>query len=195
MKKKLAVLISRILSPYIVAVLTIVIVAYKASEQNIVQTAKWSGLIVSIFVGLPLLYIILKVKSGKLTDIHVRAREQRHKIYAIGAISLSSCIILMLYLNAPKMVIAMLVAAIIANAINFMINKFWKVSIHLTAMAGASIIFYILFGLPALIISLGLLILAAWSRIELKEHSFGQVIAGSIVAASTTFLVFKAFGL
>jgi hypothetical protein len=56
----------------------------------------------------------------------------------------------------------------------------WKISLHVAAMTGAVIIVSQIFG-AACILMLPLVVLVAWSRLELREHTLAQVGAGAIV--------------
>jgi membrane-associated phospholipid phosphatase len=67
------------------------------------------------------------------------------------------------------------------------INKKWKISAHTMGASGPVAAVTFLFGAVALIF-LVISILVGWSRIQLKCHNFGQVMAGGIFAFISTYV-------
>jgi membrane-associated phospholipid phosphatase len=74
-----------------------------------------------------------------------------------------------------------------------LINFFWLVSFHTTAMTATLMISLLLFGIWTLAITVPLLILVAAVRLYLRRHSSAQVLGGVALGASTVILM-VAFG-
>jgi membrane-associated phospholipid phosphatase len=62
------------------------------------------------------------------------------------------------------------------------ITTVWKISIHCAVASGSVTILALVFG-PQVIPAYALAALTAWSRVELKDHTTAQVIAGSVLGA------------
>ena len=71
--------------------------------------------------------------------------------------------------------------------ITIIINKNWKISAHTMGAAGPLAALTFLFGTIALVF-LVVVVLVGWSRIQLKCHSIGEVIAGGIFAFISTYI-------
>lgn len=75
-----------------------------------------------------------------------------------------------------------------------LVNLRWKISIH-TAFTAASVTALVILYEPAVAISIVLLPLIVWARIELGHHSIAQTATGAIVSALIVAVVFYLFGL
>jgi len=70
----------------------------------------------------------------------------------------------------------------------------WKISLHTAFVTASVTVLIILYGSIAAVTVL-LVPLVAWSRIELKHHSPAQVAAGALLATLIVVVVFYLFGL
>ncbi len=69
------------------------------------------------------------------------------------------------------------------------ITTVWKISIHCAVASGSATILSLMFG-PPLMLTYLLVALTAWSRVELKDHSTSQVIAGSLLGAAAAVVTY-----
>ncbi|MBY8842040.1 hypothetical protein [Streptomyces sp. SP2-10] len=67
----------------------------------------------------------------------------------------------------------------------------WKISVHQAVSAGAVIMLAQTYGSWALC-GYALVAVVGWSRIELRDHTTGQVIAGTILGSAVAAVVFAA---
>ncbi len=74
------------------------------------------------------------------------------------------------------------------------INLVWKISIHTAFIAALVAILIILYGWIAAVTVL-VVPLIAWARIELAHHSLAQVVTGALLAVLIVVAVFYSFGL
>jgi membrane-associated phospholipid phosphatase len=89
--------------------------------------------------------------------------------------------------------LASFLAGLIAVVIFTMINLYWKISLHTAFMSGSSAILTIVYGIPGAITIL-LIVILGWSRIQLKLHTLSQVVVGAVLPAIVVLVTFWGFG-
>jgi membrane-associated phospholipid phosphatase len=192
MKEKLARLISNILNPFLVSIIVIILLAFKATD-TVVDAVKWALISLALSVLPVFIVIISMVKRRKLDGLFVNPREQRNPLYilasSLGALGCG----LLWHLKAPHMLSVLFTAGLISIVIFMAINYFWKISLH-TAFTAASVAVIIMVYGVASAWTLVFLPLVAWARIELKQHSAAQVVTGGLLAAAIVAGVFWGFG-
>jgi membrane-associated phospholipid phosphatase len=179
----LAQAISRFLSPPILVLLGLAMVA----RYLIGATAyEWIAFYIIISVLLPVSYIIVQVQRGKITDFHMRLREQR----IIPMLLTFTCALVawgvMRLASAPYPLIVVSAIGTIQTAFFLLITLRWKISGHATAISGMAVFLCGIFGwaaTPALL----LIPMVAWARLRLGRHDLWQVITGS--AAGAIFVI------
>ncbi len=160
------------------------------------QDNRWAGLgwavHVVVFAALiPTLYIRYGVNTGKWADKYVGQRERRVRLIPVIMASVATGISLMVVLSAPRQMLALIVAMLVTLAAILPITKFWKISVHTAVASGALAMLTIGLG-PWWALGYALLPVIAWSRVTLRDHTFGQVAAGTAlgaVVAGATFAV------
>jgi len=138
------------------------------------------GALAALFVCvLPLAVLLVLVRLGKVTDHHVSDRKQRAPVLlmALGCIALG--LLVLGAVDAPKSVIAMVLAVVGGVAVLAVVSPFWKMSGHAAAVSCAAVVSVLMLG--AAWTPLLLLVPAvSWSRVVLRAHSLAQVVAGSL---------------
>ncbi len=193
MKKQIANLTSNIFNPFLVSLVVIVLLSFE-STSSISETIKWALILIAVII-LPVFSVIVYLThKRKLEGIFVNVRRQRNKIYLLASICTVTSCILLLYFEAPLVLIATFVAGLCAIIVFMGINLFWKISLH-TAFAAASVtILTILFGSSWAVTTM-LLPPIAWARIELGHHSIAQTVTGALLAVLIVVVVFHFFGI
>jgi len=137
---------------------------------------------------LPLAAVVLLVARGKVTDHHVSDRRQRAPVLAMAGVSLLAGLALLLAINAPRSVIAMVLATVGGVVVLAAISLFWKISGHAGSIAFTTVVAVLMLGGPW--VPLLLLIPAVcWSRVVLRAHTVAQVVAGAAVGGGVTTLL------
>lgn len=187
-KQRLAVLTSNILNPFLMGVALIFLFSF-SSTATTSEAFKWAA--ISMAVGiLPVFMIVLYFyKNGQLDNFFISVRGQRTRIYILGSIFASLSSVLLAYLGAPLVLVAVFVSGLSAVLIFAFINLRWKISVHTGFMAGSSIALVMLYGWTAAA-SVALVPLAAWARIKLDSHSLAQTVGGAVMAALIVGAVF-----
>lgn len=121
---------------------------------------------------------------GLIGDIDVIDRRQRILPFIVAIIFFSISVILSkmtgnLLLFHFQLILLMLLS------VSFVITLFWKISLHTGVITSAFIILLIFSGFQYA--PLGIIIpLVYWSRLFLKRHTHGQLIAGIVVNTAIT---------
>jgi len=193
MIKRIANLTSIIFSPFLVGLALILLVSFE-STASILDAIKWSLILIALSILPIYLVVVYLVRSNKLDGILVSIRQQRSKIYALAAILAGIGCIILFYLKAPLIMLALFVTGFFGTAIFMGINLWWKISLHTAFIAASVTLLVILYGFMAAV-AIVLIPLVAWSRLELESHSPAQLVAGALLAISILPAVFYFFGL
>ena len=151
--------------------------------------------ILTVFMPTILIFIYRLFRGWSLQELG----QKHHRIvpYAISIACYLGCIWVMYYLHVVYLVIDIISAALLIQAISVIVNFFWKISTHAAAIGGVSgalvgfgfdpmLHFY-----PLLWLCLSILVagIVGTSRIILRQHSTAQVVTGYFVGLVTAFLV------
>ncbi|MDG4809499.1 phosphoesterase PA-phosphatase [Micromonospora sp. WMMD1120] len=152
------------------------------------------ALLATLFCSvIPNSLIWYQVRRGRLTDHHIRERRQRAKPLAYGLLSVLVGLAVLVGLDAPRTVVAVVVVMFGVGVAVTVINLLWKLSIHAAVAAGSAAILVIVHGVVLLIL-IPVVAAVGWSRVQLREHTTGQVVAGAAVGlavAAPTFLLLR----
>lgn len=148
------------------------------------------GCLAALFAGvIPLTVILLGVRRGKLSDIHIVDRKQRHMPLLVSILSVALGLALLYVLPAAGEVRALTVAMLAGLIATAAVTRVWKVSIHTAVAAGFAVVFGTTFGVvgwlaifPAAAIG--------WSRVRLGDHTLSQVLGGAVLGAIVTAAVY-----
>ncbi|MCF3140602.1 phosphatidic acid phosphatase [Paenarthrobacter sp. AR 02] len=143
----------------------------------------WFGLLGAFFVCVvPLAYVLVMVKLGRITDHHVSDRRQRPALLLMALVSVVAGLVVLQLLNGPASVSVMIISLIGGIAVLAVVSAFWKMSGHASALSAAVVIAVLMFG-PAWLPLLLLVPAVGWSRLVLRAHTLAQVVVGSLFGA------------
>ncbi len=193
MRKRIAHWTSHILNPLWVSLVVILLLAFE-STSSISDALKWVLILVAVSILPVFSVIIYLVRNQRLESLFINVRKQRTKIYLLSAVCAIVGGIILYYFEAPLPLLAAFVAGISAIVIFMCINLLWKISLHTAFVAASVTVLVILYGLITMV-TVVLVPLVAWSRIELEHHSLAQVVTGALLATLIVVAVFYGFGL
>jgi membrane-associated phospholipid phosphatase len=189
---RLARAISNILSPSVVSVPMVLLVAFYRATST--QSAIVYAAITFFFLSVgPLIYIVIGVRLGRLSDLDVSKRSERFVPFFFSLLSVCLGGVVLVLAHAPASLITVVIAVAISGAIMMIITLWWKISIHASSLAGVATILAAFYGvvmLPAFL----LVILVSWSRVVLRRHTIAQVAAGSLLSIVLITLILKLRG-
>ncbi len=188
MRERIASLTSNILNPFLVSPVLILLLSFKSTSSTL-DAVKWSLILIAVSILPVFSVIIYLVRSQKLEGPFINIRKQRTKIYLLAGVGASVGSIILYYFGAPLILVAAFVAGLSGVIIFMCINLLWKISFHTAFVAASVTALIILYGSIAAV-TVVLVPLIAWARIELKHHSLAQVAAGALLAALIVVVVF-----
>ncbi len=183
--------VSNILAPSTISLPFVLLVSLYHSRST--TSALLFACLTLFFLTLgPMVYILIGVRKGWLSDVDVSRRTERAGPFLFGITSVALGLILLRYVHAPKNLETLLLITTISGVIMLIVTLWWKISIHASSMAGATTMLTVLYGAVMLPTFL-LLILVSWSRVILRRHTTAQVIAGSLlsIALSVSILLLR----
>jgi membrane-associated phospholipid phosphatase len=141
------------------------------------------GLLAALFTAvLPTLFISRGVRRGRWSDRNVGARRPRLLVLAFIIASVAAGLILLLVLDAPRLLTGYLAFMLGSVAVLAVITTVWKISIHCAVAAGSVTILALTYG-PLVLLGYALVAVLGWARVEVKDHTVAQVVAGSLLGA------------
>ena len=180
-RRRMARLVTEVMSPVVLIVVVILIVAVHSAGA---VRGLALGLVAIFFAGgLPYGLVLIGVRRGRLTDHHVSRREQRPRMMAIALVSVAVGLLVLRWLDAPRALFALVAAMVAGLAVALFITSFWKISIHAAAAAGTVACLAILVS-PWWLLLTPLVALTGGARVEIRDHTPFQVLAGAIVGAA-----------
>lgn len=188
-RRRLAQVVTEVCAPVVLSIGLLLIVG-AASTPNPLVGLSW-GLLAALFVGvIPYGFLLLLgIRRGRWTDRHVRIREQRTVPLAFAIASVVFGVGVLAVAGAPQPLIALVIAGLAGLAVTVVLTLAWKISIHTAVASGTATILFLVFG-PALLLTWPLVAAVGWSRMELRDHSPAQVIAGAVVGTLVAAAVF-----
>lgn len=161
------------------------------------QVAWTFGVSVVFFCLVPLFYVLGMVRMGRAESLEVRRRERRFSVFVVGVVSYAvGALLLWRAVEGPALPLIVAFASLfpINTLVLLLINMRWKISIHMTSLAGfvGVLLFTALTvwrDLPAdteaalTLATVGPLVLLVpllmWARVRVEAHTMGQVVAGA----------------
>lgn len=186
LKKKLARIISEIFNGFFTMLATPVLV-FLLSDILLI----YKIIFILCYITLPLLpYFYLK-KLGKISDYEFTKREERPLYFSLHSLIFLLLSIASIFLLKNTEITTVTITAFIISSILTIITLFWKISGH---MIFSTLLFFTLLYLFPQQHLLWLLFIftpmIAWSRVELKKHTWLQTIAGVAVSAIISVIFF-----
>jgi membrane-associated phospholipid phosphatase len=189
---RLARKLSNILAPATISLPFVLLVAFYQARDRL--TAFVYACITLFFLSVgPLIYILICVRLGKLTDMDVSRRSQRAGPFLFGIVSVMIGWLVLVLTNGPRNLQTVLIISVFSGIIMMVITFWWKISMHASSLGGAATMLTVLYGgvmLPVFV----LLVLVSWSRVALRRHTVTQVIAGSLVGIAISLVILKVRG-
>ncbi len=138
---------------------------------------------------IPLLYVVIMVRLGLFVDFFVTDRSQR--VYFIPVIIVCFMLggLMLRWFGASALIWISFLSAAVTMILVFIINQWWKISLHTTGVTTICIIYlYSLGALGTLFIIM--LPITIWARLVLREHTFMQLLGGMVLGGLATHMQF-----
>jgi hypothetical protein len=190
--------ICNVINPLFLPTVMLLLVAYAGSSDLRVFLG-WALIILCFLVALPLIYVYLKsprATSGakRMQDPSAFFRKHPREICFVGIFCALPCTLLLIFFNAPSLLVATLVALLATSLVLALVNMFYRASYHLAAITTLVITAMLIWG-QAVSPILAVILLVGWALYSLQQHSPGQLAAGFSLAVIISAASFYYFGL
>jgi membrane-associated phospholipid phosphatase len=188
-RRTVAAIVTEVCSPAVVVVLLSLAVAWHATGYRVGPSLLW-GMDVAVCSSiLPMAFIVRGARRGRWDGHHVRNREGRlvPMLLALGSTVVG--LLVLLLGGGPRDLVALNGAMLTTLVVCTAITQWWKVSLHSAVAGGAVATMVLLYG-PLSLVLLPLVIVIAWSRVIVRDHTVGQAIAGALVGPAVGGVVF-----
>ncbi len=190
-----ALLVSIIFHFITVAPLTylVIISKYPLPER---YTFKYPFVIFVLDIVAPLLFLYINIRRKQITDLDVTVREQREPLLIEASLGYFLATVVSLALPIPEIYKVNAVFSLVFLIAFATVTYYWKISFHMGVLGWFAGIWFSILGFqPGLMVAVAIMVLlTGWSRIYLKRHTFGQVVAGFLVSFSLFEIVYLVFG-
>ena len=152
----------------------------------------WPGLawaaVYGFFVSLlPILFVLWLLHTGRIAELHMSNTKERLWPYVSAVLGSIIVYALVVSFDGPEIFRCLAIFNGITLAALGVINTFWLISFHATAVSAALTITWFVFGqLPALFL-FPLILLVIIVRLYLKRHTPAQVAAGLLLGIATVW--------
>jgi hypothetical protein len=181
-------LLSAVGSPFVVLPLFWLALIARETETT-EQFWFWSLMSIGLTTGIPAIYVLYQVWAGRLTDVHVRLREQRRGPFRVALVAAMALLGIMLWFQAPRPLIAVTLAMLFTGLVFALISRAWKISLHTGMLSCCLTSGVILLGWPT---SCHMLVPPlVWARAERGRHLPSQGVAGWLIGSLTTSLILQ----
>lgn len=169
-------IVSLLLNPSLLTGIFFVMLSWRF-EPTTAERLRASGIAVTFATLLPVASLFALVKAGKLSDVEMRLRDERHTVYNVCLASYALGAVLLVLGRSSWPVWGFMALHVPNTLVLSVLNRRWKISIHTTVIAGlcaAGIVFFGWGAAPALL----LLPVAAWGRWAAGAHSRRELLGG-----------------
>ncbi len=178
--RTLARLVSNVVSPPVVAVVGILLLALTVASP---VAWWWAGLHILLTVVVPVFYIAIMVRRGKISDFYMIHRAQRTRPMLLMLACAVVAWVAMLLGDAPLVMRIFGLAGVLQLALQLLVTLRCKISGHSTAVTSLVVFLLALFGYPATPALLAIPVVV-WARLRLNRHDLAQTILGAVAGAA-----------
>ncbi|MEZ4667749.1 MAG: hypothetical protein R3E39_07510 [Anaerolineae bacterium] len=186
-QNRIATAISLLFHPAVVGVPTLLAIL---NEMSFTEILGWTVLILGILLIPNVILQLILQRRGRF----IYQRDTRKPLYIVGWLSVLICLVILIFLNAPRVLVACLIALLVWIPAQLIINQvLTKISIHTAVISGCLTGLLVLGKLdtPFLkVLAVIILISTAWARMETKNHTLPQVALGALVGSLPVLIVF-----
>ena len=194
----MAKIVSKLLHPYVVFSLVVVLVAYAVGPE-LATWAKWTTVALLSAYLFPVSYMQAKVAivartTGAQVSTRSLFREQPNEMLLLASLFGVPSALILYFLGSPAGILATIVGVAMTSILIALVNRVYRASFHLALFTSMVIPLVVISGLPSLAIAPFILLLGM-SRYHLGEHTPAQLVAGFLIGLVVSGATFWGFGL
>ncbi len=190
-------IISDVLSPMLVPTVGMVLAMTLTGLVVLPVSTRLGSTLGVFFITclLPMLYIFILMKTGKVSDVSISNPRERTLPFIGTIICYLGAAFYVLTLHAPVWLMVFFIGAALTAAIAMAITHWWKISAHTSGLGGlVGIICWLAWkGMfvvsPMTVVSVAIILLGcmASARLILGHHTLGQTAAGAFLGVAVEF--------
>ena len=192
---RLARVILRVTNPCILSVLVLFSIAFTESS-NVRAFVGWVMILLLFLVVLPLAYTYMRISRNRsgtkpMVDPTIFLKQHPRDILIVGVLSGLPCVVILVFLEAPLLLVGTLIALLASSLIIASFTIFYRVSYHLAALTILVIVATVTWG-SIFLTTLAAIPLISWAKYRLHEHTPTQLAIGiilSLAVSGTTLYV------
>ncbi len=143
----------------------------------------------------PMLFVAYKVRSGKISDMHMPLSRERYIPYSIAILAGFASLLIMFNFDADPTLQVVTLVSIVELTIILAGTFFVHISLHAMAMASIISATAVIFGLGHSLLFVPLLMLVVLARLVLKRHTAIQILIGALIGVLTPLSLVAVLGL
>jgi hypothetical protein len=194
---QLARVVSTITNPSVLSVLLLLLIAFNKAHKPS-EAASWVMVIIALYILIPVIYVFFRMhtkgnRSKSIFELITYLKKHPFDILILSFLLGIPCLLLLIWLKAPAILLATVVALLAGSIVTATFNIFYRVSYHLTALTIMVIMTANTWGAAYLWLAL-IIPLVFWAKHRIREHTFPQLVEGMAVAVVVCLAVLLYFG-
>ncbi|MFO7322637.1 MAG: hypothetical protein DIU68_012975 [Chloroflexota bacterium] len=181
-------IVSDLISPPVVWALLAFPIAHRADHNG--TPVVWAIVYGTLVCWLPLFYVAWNVRNGNITDLHMKVRRERIRPFIVTLLGSTAALAMLVAAGAPRLMPLFALFSLIQLALMTLITLVWQISVHSMSITGAVVTTGALYGVGPALVLFPLVPLVGAARYKLGRHTLSQIIAGAVVGATTSLLLF-----
>lgn len=181
-------LVSQLISPPVVWAVWVLLISLEIGQDR-PQALLFGFLFAFLVCALPIIFVAIMVKIGKIGDLHMRRSRERYIPYSIAIIAGLVTGWLFVQFGAHPVFIIVTLVSIVELTLMLVGTFFYHISLHAMAMTSILSATTIIFGFQRSLIFIPILLLVILARLVLKRHTAPQIVAGALIGALTPLAV------
>ena len=154
----------------------------------------WPGLMWGATFGVlvslvPVLVVVYLLKTGRVSDLHMRHQHERHLPYMISFAGAGLALGATVAIDGSPLLRGLAVCNVVGLGALGIINVYWLISNHSAAMMMATAFVGVAFGAQVGLTLTPLVALTVWARLSLRRHTPAQLVAGLLVGAAPVMIL------
>ena len=184
---------SHLLSPPVVWAVWVFTIA-GTSRAGRLADLQFAALFAFAVCAAPILFVSLMVRSGRISDLHMRESRERFIPYSIAIIGALGCYSVFPRFGADPVLLLVTLVTIVELAIMLVGTLFIHISFHAAGMASVITATALIFGLKQGLAFLPVLLLVVLARLVLRRHTGAQIMLGVLIGALTPLALVAILG-
>lgn len=152
------------------------------------------GLVIGLFAAIfPVMFVRYGIRRWQWSGRHVGRRNERLAALTFVIASDAAGAIVLAAAHAPGPMTGYLIGMLATSIVITAITTAWKISVHCAVASAAVAMVALAYG-PPVACGYALVVIVAWSRVALRDHTTAQVVAGVVLGAAAGCATYVAAG-